>query len=129
MILQQAGIQECDFLTDAKECMEAFRMHPYRIILVEYPTEMGEHARLVRRLRDTSQQDKNAQSDIEGLHIAAILPTGTKPLIKAAILAGASAIWIKPLSPAGVQKRMGMMLNMLNAQHCRDSLLKKLDDI
>lgn len=129
MVLQQAGFPDFDAFMDSEECLQAHDMHGYEIVLINFPSETGPHAKLALSLRKSERKKDNIKSDIEKLHIAAILPVGTKPLIKAAILTGASAIWIKPLSPASVQKRLKALQKMLRPNDCRKALLEKLDEL
>lgn len=134
MVLNQAGYHDILYCSTTKECIEEHSREPIQIVLLDFPNESGPHFKLARFLRKQTEKRDAGATRTQSLHIVAIITIASKPLIKAAIMAGASAIWVKPLAPASVQKRMAAIEALLaehGGQHQSDNqaLMDKLDKI
>lgn len=134
LALQQADAPHPDYFKKLQLAVYAHHKAPYDIILVDMPltAEVPEAVKLTRQIRKFEQVNRTEQKI--GTHIVAILPEGRKDGIKAAIWAGANAIWLKPLSGQIVADRLSKISDIICGdapeaeQLTPDALLKKLSD-
>lgn len=133
MALRQADISPPDYFSDPDAAFGAHSKRPYDLLLIDLPmsTELPPAAKLIRHIRKQEQAaDGNPTA-----YIVAILQDGRKESIKAAVFAGADAVWLKPLSGNKVAELMAKVSSVMAEMAAgaddadKDSVIRKLQTL